>query len=93
MEIAVKTQLGTGGKWITIASYTAGPRNLMKASMELFSEIDSNRGTGGYRSILEIDGHVIGHENIGWDLDTAAAKRIIADPAAYAPYSGEDDAK
>lgn len=83
--ITVNTRLGTGGKWITIASYTAGPRNLIKASKELFAEIQSNRGVGGYHSNLEIDGHVIGQENIGWDLDTAAAKRVIADPEAYAP--------
>lgn len=84
--ITIKTQIGNGGEWITIESLNNGPRNLLKASKLLIAEITSNRGVGGYRSVLEIDGNVIGQENIGWDLDQAAATRIIADPAAYAPY-------
>lgn len=84
--IVIKTQIGTGGKWSTVASLNNGPRNLLKASKLLSAEITENRGVGGYRSVLEIDGHVIGQENIGSDLDQAAAARIVADPAAYTPY-------
>ena len=83
--ITVNTRLGTGGRWVQIATYTAGPRNLMKAALELSDEIGRNNGVGGYHSNLEIDGNVIGQENIGWDLDQASAARIIADPKGYAP--------
>jgi len=79
--ITVNTQLGTGGKWIRIASFKNGPRNLIKASKILSAEKTQNSGVGGYRSTLEIDGHVVGHENLGWDFDQKAAARIVADPA------------
>ena len=83
--ITVNTRLGTGGKWIEVARLTAGPRNLLKASNILNAEVTQNSGVGGYQSNLEIDGNVIGAENIGFDLTQAAAARIIADPKAYAP--------
>lgn len=83
--ITVNTRLGTGGKWIVVARFNAGPRNLMRASHALSMEKNKNNGVGGYYSVLKIDDHLIGEENIGWDLTQAAAADILANPSEYLP--------
>ena len=75
--IIVKTQIGTGGNWYVNGQWKTGPRNLLKAVECACEAVKSNRGVGGYRTLIEIDGAVLSHIHDGWPSTIDEARAAI----------------
>lgn len=78
MSIIVKTQIGAGGKWIKEGEWAKGPKNLLAAVKCAQAAAAENRGVGGYRTIIEIDGVVLSHIESGWPATMAEARAALA---------------
>lgn len=86
--IIVSTQLGTGGIWHTEAALSAGPLNLLRAVRIAQDAEAKNRQIGGYRTVLEIDGHPV--ISTDWPLTLADARQVLSQRTPCPLYTDPD---